>query len=169
MIRSTRWSASTGATSVRERRRKSWRRCAALATTCAGSGDSTRGKELYIKHCAVCHTLHGEGNKVGPDLTTANRKDRAALLANLVDPSAVIRREFLNYAVQTSSGQILTGLLAEQDAGGITILDAKNQRIKLPRDQVESIGESNVSLMPEKILDALSPQELRDLFGYLEK
>jgi len=135
----------------------------------AGSGDAAHGKELFTKHCAVCHTLHGEGNKVGPDLTTANRKDRAALLANLVDPSAVIRHEYLNYVVQTGSGQILTGLLAEQDAGGITILDAKNQRVKLPRDQVESIDESSVSLMPENLLDSLSPQELRDLFGYLEK
>ncbi len=106
---------------------------------------------------------------VGPDLTTANRKDREALLANLVDPGAVIRREYLNYVVQTDSGQILTGLLAEQDAGGITILDAKNQRIRVPRDQVESIHESNVSLMPEKLLDSLAPQELRDLFGFLEK
>ncbi len=135
----------------------------------AGAGDPAQGKALFVKHCAVCHTLYGEGNKVGPDLTTANRKDRAALLANLVDPSAVIRREYLNYVVETKGGQILTGLLAEQDAGSVTVLDAKNQRIKLPRDQVEGISESNVSLMPEKILDPLSPQELRDLFSYLEK
>jgi putative heme-binding domain-containing protein len=135
----------------------------------AGAGDPANGKSLFAKHCAACHVLHGEGSKVGPDLTAANRTDRAALLANLVDPSAVIRREYLSYVIQTSSGQMLTGLLAEQDAGSITVLDAKNQRFKLPRDQVKSIGESNVSLMPERVLDTLSPQELRDLFSYLEK
>ncbi len=29
-------------------------------------GDAARGKVLFIKHCAACHQLHGEGGKVGP-------------------------------------------------------------------------------------------------------
>jgi putative heme-binding domain-containing protein len=134
----------------------------------ASTGDAARGKELFTKHCGTCHVLFGEGAKVGPDLTTANRGDRAALLANIVDPSAVVRREYLQYAVETSSGQVLTGLIAEQDAASITILDAKNIRTRLDRSDVEAIRESTTSLMPERILDALSPQELRDLFAYLE-
>ncbi len=135
----------------------------------AASGDPARGKILFGKHCGICHQLHGEGNKIGPDLTTANRNDQAALLANMVDPSAVIRREFLPYVVLTDSGRMVTGLLAEQDAASITILDAKNQRIKIPRDEVEELHPSEISLMPEKILEPLSPQELRDLFSYLAK
>src|SRR5262249_7493716 len=58
----------------------------------AGKGDPTAGRLVFRKHCAACHQLFGEGEKVGPDLTTAN-KDRDFLLANIVDPSAVIRRE----------------------------------------------------------------------------
>jgi len=135
----------------------------------AGTGDLVRGKVLFTKHCGVCHQLHGEGNKIGPDLTTANRKDRAALLGNMVDPSAVIRREYINYVVETDSGRVVTGLIAEQDAASVTILDAQNQRIKLPRDEIEELQESELSLMPEKILEGLTPQQLRDLFGYLEK
>ena len=134
----------------------------------AGSGDRTRGKALYTKACAACHQLFGEGNKVGPDLTTANRQDRAALLANIVDPSVVIRREYMNYVVVTDSGRVFTGLLAEQDGAAITILDAQNVRIKLPRDEVESIEEAKASLMPERLLDNLTPQEIRDLFAFLE-
>ena len=69
-----------------------------------------------------CHQLFGSGNKIGPDLTTANRGDRALLLANIVDPSAVIRREYMNYIVVTTSGRVLTGLIAEQQNASITIL-----------------------------------------------
>ncbi len=134
----------------------------------AGSGDRTRGQALYTKACATCHQLFGEGNKIGPDLTTANRQDRAALLANIVDPSVVIRREYMNYVVVTDSGRVLTGLLAEQDGAAITILDAQNVRIKLSRDEVESIEEAQASLMPERLLDNLTPQEIRDLFAYLQ-
>lgn len=133
----------------------------------AAAGEAVRGKELFTKHCGMCHGLFGEGSKVGPDLTTANRGDRAALLANIVDPSAVVRREYLQYAVETSSGQVLSGLIAEQDAASITILDAKNVRTRIDRSEVEAIRESTTSLMPERLLDALSPQELRDLFAYL--
>jgi putative heme-binding domain-containing protein len=134
-----------------------------------GGGDLARGKELFAKHCAICHQLNGEGNKIGPDLTTANRQDREALLANIVDPSAVIRSEYVSYVVLTDSGLVLSGLLAEQDAASVTILDAKNQRIKVPRNEIDSLEESEVSLMPERILDALTPQEIRDWFAYLQE
>jgi putative heme-binding domain-containing protein len=134
-----------------------------------GGGDMERGKELFTKHCAICHQLNGEGNKIGPDLATANRQDREALLANIVDPSAVIRREYVSYTVLTNSGLVLSGLLAEQDAASVTILDAKNQRIKVSRQEIDSLEESEVSLMPERILDVLTPQEIRDLFAYLQE
>jgi putative membrane-bound dehydrogenase-like protein len=134
-----------------------------------GGGDPLQGKELFTKHCATCHQLHGEGTKIGPDLTTANRQDLAALLANIVDPNAVIRREYMSYVALTDSGQVHSGLLVEQDGASITIVDAKNQRIEVPRDEVESLEESKVSLMPERILDALSPDEIRDLFAYIQQ
>ncbi|MBA3483895.1 MAG: c-type cytochrome [Pirellulales bacterium] len=134
-----------------------------------GGGDPVNGKAMFIKHCAICHQLHGEGNKIGPDLTSANRQDREALLANIVDPSAVIRREYMNYVLVTDSGLAVSGLLAEQDGATVTILDARNQRIKVPRDEIESLEESEVSLMPERLLGGLTPQELRDLFAYVQE
>lgn len=134
----------------------------------AGSGNWQRGRELFKKHCGVCHRLFGEGNKIGPELTKANRSDRGALLRTIVDPSAVIRKEFINYVVVTTSGRVITGLIAEQDAASLTVLDAKNKRTRISRDDVELIKESPISLMPEKLLDQLKPQELRDLFRYLQ-
>jgi putative membrane-bound dehydrogenase-like protein len=134
----------------------------------AGTGNLSAGKALFEKTCAVCHQLYGHGNKIGPDLTNANRSDRSALLANIVDPSAVIRREFMNYIVVTTSGRVMTGVMAEQDGASITIVDANNQRTKFPRNEVDELKEAEVSLMPERLLDKLSPQELRDLFAYLQ-
>jgi putative membrane-bound dehydrogenase-like protein len=134
----------------------------------AGTGDPAAGKPIFEKTCAVCHQLFGRGNHIGSDLTTANRADRAALLGSIVDPSAVIRREFMSYVVTTSSGRVLTGVIAEQDAATVTIVDANNQRTKISRNEIDDLHESDVSLMPERLLDKLSPQELRDLFSYLQ-
>jgi putative heme-binding domain-containing protein len=135
----------------------------------AGSGTPSAGRELFAKHCATCHKLFGKGDSsVGPDLTHANRQDRDYLLASIVDPSAVVRKEYLAYIVQTSDGRFLTGLIADQTPSAVTLLDAKNQRTKIGRDKIESMQESPVSLMPENLLKELKPQELRDLFSYLQ-
>jgi putative heme-binding domain-containing protein len=134
----------------------------------AAAGDARRGKEVYAKSCGTCHMFHGEGNRIGPDLTTANRHDLAALLGNIVDPSAVIRREFVSYVATTTSGRVHSGLIAEQDGASITILDAKNERIKIPREEIDTLEEADTSLMPERILDELTPQQIRDLFAYIQ-
>jgi putative membrane-bound dehydrogenase-like protein len=134
----------------------------------AATGDPRVGKALFEKHCGTCHRLFGEGNQVGPELTHANRKNLDELLATIVNPSAVIRKEYLSYVVQTLDGRVLTGLIVEQSPSSITLLSAKNERTTVPRDQVESISESATSLMPDDLLNPLKPQELRDLFGYLQ-
>jgi putative heme-binding domain-containing protein len=133
-----------------------------------GTGDLLKGKELFVKNCATCHTLFGEGNKIGPDLTSADRKNREYLITQIVDPSAVIRPEFVAHLVVTKDGRSLTGLLAESTPTAVTLLDAKNQRTVIPRDKIEEIEPSSVSLMPEKILDTLDEQQVRDLFSYLQ-
>jgi putative membrane-bound dehydrogenase-like protein len=134
----------------------------------AAEGSPAAGRALFRKHCANCHKLFDEGETIGPDLTHANRKDRDYLLASIVDPSAVIRKEYLAYNVQTKDGRLLSGLLVEQTPGSVTLLDDKNQRKKVARDRIESIQESPVSLMPDNLLKDLKPQELRDLFSYLQ-
>ncbi len=138
------------------------------ATLSRGRGDRVAGKALFMKNCGACHTLFGEGGKIGPDLTGADRKNRDWLLTQIVDPSAVIRPEFLAYVVTVKDGRTLTGLMAESTPDAVTLLDAKNVRSAIRRDQIEDLKASPLSLMPEKILDALDDQQLRDLFAYLQ-
>ena len=98
----------------------------------------------------------------------SQQEDLNFLLTSIVDPNAVIRKEFFNYIVQTKDGRVLTGLIVESSPTVVTVLDAKNQRTVIEKNQIESMKESPTSLMPENILKELKPQELRDLFGYLQ-
>lgn len=131
-------------------------------------GDAARGRAIYEKTCATCHQLHGKGTKIGPDLTGAERKDRVKLIRNIVDPNAEVRPQYISHVAVTNSGRVLTGLLAESNAKTITLLDAKNKRTVLSRVDLELLRESTVSLMPEKLLDQLSDQQIRDLLAYVQ-
>jgi putative membrane-bound dehydrogenase-like protein len=134
----------------------------------AAPGDPKAGHALFTKHCATCHKLFNEGGAIGPDLTHANRFDRDDLLVNVVDPSRVIRKEFLSFTANTTDGRVLTGLIVEQSPQRLTLVNAKNERTTLLRSEIVSLAESPVSLMPEGLLQPLKPQELRDLFSYLQ-
>ncbi len=134
----------------------------------AGLGEPARGHEVFSRICAVCHALFGEGGKVGPDLTHANRPDREYLLGSIVDPSASIRKEYLAYEVETRDGRVLSGVIAEQSGGTLTLGTSTGERVVLPQNQIVSMRESTVSLMPEDLVKPLKPQELRDLFSYLQ-
>src|SRR5262249_26721182 len=133
-------------------------------------GDPARGKAVFAKNCAVCHTLFGEGGKVGPDLTTADRKNKGYMLTNIVDPSVYIRQEFVSYNVTLQDGRKLAGLVGEATPESVTLLNVVNnevQKSKVARADIDEMTASPVSLMPEKILDSLSYAEIKDLFLYL--
>jgi putative membrane-bound dehydrogenase-like protein len=137
-------------------------------TTLRFQGDATEGKKIFTQMCATCHKLFREGNIIGPDLTGADRKNGEWLLTHIVDPSAFIRPEYVNHNVEMKDGRSLIGLIVEQSDSTITLLDAQNQRTVLDRAGAKEIIASSTSLMPEGLLEALTPQQVRDLFSYLQ-
>jgi putative membrane-bound dehydrogenase-like protein len=134
----------------------------------AAAGDAASGQLLFREHCGKCHKLFGEGTPIGPDLTAANRSDRDFLLVSLVDPSAQVRKEFLSHVVQTVDGRVLTGIVVDESAAALTLLDVTNQRPNVNKNDIEAIEPSTASLMPEGLIEKLSPAQLRDLFSYLQ-
>src|SRR5262249_23104878 len=126
------------------------------------------GKALFTQHCATCHTLFNEGNKIGPELTGADRKNLEVLLTNVVDPSGYIRPEYVAYYVTLKDGRTLDGLVVETTPATVTLLNGKNEKTVVRREQIEEMAPSATSLMPEKLLDTLTDQQIRDLFAYLQ-
>lgn len=136
-----------------------------LVTT--GAGDAGQGKQLFTARCAICHTLFGQGAKVGPDLTGYERRNVDFLVLSVVDPSAYIREEYTAFRVRTKGGQTLIGLITERGANQITLEDAAQQKTIIPKDQIAEERALPTSLMPEGLLDGMSDQQVRDLFKYL--
>lgn len=131
-------------------------------------GDAARGEPTFKQHCAVCHKLFNEGENIGPDLTGAERGNLDFLLTSMVDPSALIRKEYQAQTVALKDGRVLTGLVIEESDAALTLFDSQRQKTVIPRADVESMKPSTASVMPEGILDPLPDDQIRDLFRYLQ-
>jgi putative heme-binding domain-containing protein len=132
-----------------------------------GGGNPSAGEAIFTKKCAVCHTLFGTGGQTGPNLTGYERTNLDFLLTAIADPSAAIREEFTNFAVTTTDGRALTGLISQQDTRTVTLRGADNRAVLLNRDDIEELAALPISLMPENQMNDLKDQEIRDLFSYL--
>ncbi len=137
-------------------------------TTLRFTGNPGEGKKLFNQFCGNCHRLFGEGAALGPELSGADRRNTEWMLTQIVDPSAFIRPEYVNHNIEMKDGRLLTGLLVEQSDNALTLMDSQNQRTILNRSDVKEISASSTSLMPEGLLEPLTPQQLRDLFSYLQ-
>jgi putative heme-binding domain-containing protein len=125
-----------------------------------------QGRALYQRVCASCHVLFGQGSKVGPDLTGAQRSNLNYLLENIVDPSATVSENFRMSIVIGVDGRVINGVITEQNERTITIATPA-ERIVLPREDVDEVRPSQLSIMPEGQLDVLTADQVRDLIGYL--
>jgi putative heme-binding domain-containing protein len=129
--------------------------------------DPYAGKKLYAAKCATCHTLHGQGGTVGPDLTSYKRDDVPFLLLHVINPSAEIREGYETSVITTKSGRVLTGIVTEKDAHLVVLRTAEGRQVVQPKDEIESMEATGVSLMPDGLLEGLSDQQVCDLFAYL--
>jgi len=129
-------------------------------------GDAGRGRVVFTKICAQCHALFEVGGKVGPDLTGSARADLDYILQNMVDPNAVIPNDYRASTVEMKDERSLMGILKQQDDRAVTILTATETNT-LPRAEIKSIRQSEISMMPEGLLTPLTEQEVRDLIFYL--
>jgi putative membrane-bound dehydrogenase-like protein len=130
------------------------------------AADLSNGRLVFSKTCQACHKLFGEGGKIGPDLSGSNRQDLTYLLTNVIDPSAEVARDFRMSTVRLKDDRVITGIVAERTPARVTVQTA-TERIVLSPDDVDEIKDSALSLMPEGQLDAMTKEQVRDLFAYL--
>ncbi len=113
------------------------------------------GRAVFAKICQQCHTLFGIGGKIGPELTGSNRADLDYLLSNILDPSAVMAKEYQPSVIVTTDGRVITGLIREQTPTALTVQTA-NELVVLPKGEIDELKLSDQSMMPDDLLKPLS-------------
>ena len=130
-------------------------------------GNNNKGRIVFQEYCGNCHKLFGEGSEVGPDLTGHERRNLQNMLLNTVDPNAEIREGYVNYLIVTNENQNLVGTIVNQSGGGIELRTFDGQVIKIPQHRIREVIPQSVSIMPERLLDPLTDEQIRDLFAFI--
>lgn len=128
--------------------------------------DAENGRAVFARTCMQCHTLFGVGAKIGPDLTGSNRANAEYLIENIVDPSAVIGKDYLLTTIRTKDGEQLDGIVKSETADTISIATVNELRT-MPKSEIAKRKTSDVSMMPEGLLMSMSEREIKDLIKYL--
>jgi putative heme-binding domain-containing protein len=130
------------------------------------SGDPSAGRALFAKTCMQCHTLYGEGGKVGPDLTGSNRQDIDYLMVNIVDPSAVIAKDYMVSIIYMKDDDVYSGIVTKEDETTLSVTVESGVQV-LQKSDIKEVKHSELSMMPEGLLTPLSKTELINLVSYL--
>ncbi|MBX6315350.1 MAG: HEAT repeat domain-containing protein, partial [Isosphaeraceae bacterium] len=130
-------------------------------------GDPRAGEAVFRRACASCHRLRGEGAEVGPDLTTLADKSPETLLIAILDPNRAFEARYQDYAIQTTDGRVLSGLIAAETATSVTLRRQEGKEETLLRSEIEAMAATGRSLMPEGLEKDLSTRDLADLIALL--
>ncbi len=138
-----------------------------LTPAALAAADKARGRTVFNTLCSACHVLYGQGGALGPDLTGAGRDNLDYLLENIADPSAVVTADFRMTVVKLKDGRVLNGFIATRTTRTLGIRTL-TETITVERSEIASLEESPQSVMPAGLLEAIKPDEVRDLIAYLQ-
>jgi putative heme-binding domain-containing protein len=143
---------------------EAWKR--RLTDDALQAADVKQGRTVFNKTCATCHKLFDAGGAIGPELTGAQRNNLDYVLSNVLDPSAVVPRDYQMQVIETTDGRVLVGIVkTETDA--VLTLQTSTALVKLAKGDIEERTVTPQSMMPEGLVQQLSFEELRDLTAYL--
>jgi putative membrane-bound dehydrogenase-like protein len=128
--------------------------------------DRAKGRETFKNICGACHKLFGEGAAIGPDLTGSDRRNLDYLLENILEPSAIVAADYRVAVVTLKDDRVLNGIVGLKTERTIE-LQTPTEKLTLERSEIESIEQSQLSLMPEGLIDPLPEDQVLDLLGYL--
>ena len=132
------------------------------------AGDATRGAKIYETACMVCHRHLDRGNDVGPNLGTIKAWTAEQILTNVLDPNREVSPNFALYIIETNDGRTLSGLITSETAGNLTLKRADGGTDTVLRSEIKSLTSPGISLMPEGLEAAITPQQMADLIAYLK-
>jgi putative heme-binding domain-containing protein len=139
---------------------------AALLPEIEKPGDRAKGKTLFTGACSTCHKFGDVGKSAaGPPLDGMGAHGRAELLAHIIDPNREVDPSFWQWNVTTRRGEALAGVIASENAAGITLRSAAGD-VEIKKEDIATRENTRRSLMPEG-LEALGAEVLRDILTFL--
>lgn len=141
---------------------------AQFRTLAEQAGDVARGKELFTTLCHACHQLAGKGGQIAPPLDGVSHSGIEALLRNILTPNAAMEGGYRKFRVETKDNELQEGMLVSQDTSAIVLRQPNAPDTRISRANVRKAEFTNLSVMPEGLLEAMKPSQVSDLFAFLK-
>ncbi len=132
------------------------------AATSAGAGAA-----VFEKACAACHQIDGKGAVVGPQLDGLGARGAERIMEDILDPNRNVDTAFRSTMFILDDGDVAAGLFRREEGEQIVFADSTGKEQTIPKKQVKERRQSELSLMPENLADAMTPQEFNDLVAFL--
>jgi putative heme-binding domain-containing protein len=135
-------------------------------------GDIRRGHAVYYSSkaaCSACHRLGHAGETIGPELTRIGEtRTERDLLESILYPSLSFVRSYEPVLVITIDGRTINGAIRDENAQELILTVGADQEVRVPREEIEEMLPSKVSIMPTGLDAQLTTQELADLVAFLK-
>jgi putative heme-binding domain-containing protein len=143
---------------------------AAAKRALAAKGDAAKGKALFkAQSCSACHTdADGQALK-GPHMVDVGKRYSAAeLVESILKPSAKIAQGFETYRFDMADGKVYTGIVVSERAKSVLIREGSGVQRELALARIETRTILKQSMMPDGVVNNLTPDGLADLIAYLQ-
>ena len=136
------------------------------------TGDAAAGRKVFATksvQCATCHQVAGQGGQIGPALDdVGHRLTRQQIVESVLQPSKKIDPRYAAWTAVTAQGKVHSGLLIERTEQHITLRTTKGENINIAREDLDELIKQTTSLMPDRLLEDLTDQQIVDLLTWLQ-
>lgn len=133
-------------------------------------GDARVGQRLFTRQgCIACHAVSANEPARGPSLLgITTRSSRAELAESILRPSAKVLPAFATQVFVTDEGRIHQGFVSREAEDEVEIRDAAGIATVLRKAEIEERSKSDVSPMPQGLVDTLTVEQFVALLAYLD-
>ena len=94
--------------------------------------------------------------------------NRIQLIQSLLEPSREIAPPYINWTLETDAGLVVSGLLVREDNGKTIVANPEGLLTELSNSQSVTRIPQTVSIMPDKLHEYVTLQELCELIAFLD-
>jgi putative heme-binding domain-containing protein len=137
-------------------------------------GDPEAGERIFRGEkagCANCHSIRGQGGRMGPDLTNIGASRPLAVIRQaIVGPFQRLQMAGQEgVTIKLKNGKEIQGIARNRNNFSLQVLDRQGNLHLVSMLDVEQLTLSARSLMPDDYGRRLSSQELQDLCAFLAR